>query len=139
MFSIDVMAGRLLEMRVYGPTVPADLDAGQARLIHFFQTIPDKLVVCADFTRAALFSQEVATRVLGAFRYDNPRIERSGILISDSAIFGLQLERLITQAGNPNRRCFRDPFELKTFLGKLLVREEHARLARFLSEHPPEV
>jgi len=134
MFTIDVKMGRLLEFRAMEPSMPEDLDVERQRMTHFFQTIPGKVVVCADFSRATIFSPEVATKVVDVLRYDNPRIERSGFLVSDSAIFSLQLERLVNQAGNPARKCFRDPFDLKVFLGPNLTHEEHSRLAQFLSD-----
>ncbi|HEY8207831.1 MAG TPA: hypothetical protein VIG99_10150 [Myxococcaceae bacterium] len=99
-----------------------------------FQSHPGKLVGVGDFSRATVFSQDVAARVLGVLKADNPRIERSGILVSPSAIFSLQIERLITAAANPARRCFHDPYDLKAHLGGILTREEHARLAQFLGE-----
>jgi hypothetical protein len=136
MFTVDVKVGRLLEARIGAPSTLADLDSGQAKLTGFFQAIPGKLVVCADFTRGTVFSPKVADRLLDLFRFDNPKLERSGILISESAIFGLQLDRLIGQAGNPSRKCFRDPFDLKSFLGAVLSHEEHVRLNQFLAERP---
>jgi len=134
MFSVDVKVGRLLEVRLVAPVTVVDIDVTRERLGLFFRTFPAKLVACGDFSRADVFPQDVASRVLEVFKQDNPKIERSGILVSSSAIFSLQLERLVTQANNPVRRCFRDPFEVKAFIGSLLTHDEHARLATFLSE-----
>lgn len=134
MFSVDVKVGRLLEVRLVAPVTVVDIDITRERLALFFRTFPGKLVACGDFSRADVFPPDVADRVLETFKQDNPKVERSGILISPSAIFSLQLERLVSQANNPARRCFRDPFELKAYLGKLLKHEEHARMAAFLGE-----
>jgi len=134
MFSVDVKVGRLLEVRLVAPVTVVDIDITRKRLALFFRTFPSKLVACGDFSAADVFLPDVADRVLGTFKQDNPKIERSGILVSASAIFSLQLERLVSQANNPARRCFHDPYELKAFVGKLLTREEHGRLAAFLSE-----
>jgi hypothetical protein len=134
MFSVDVKVGRLLEVRLVAPVTVIDIDVTKGRLALFFRTFPSKLVACGDFSRADVFPQDVATRVLETFKQDNPKIERSGILVSPSALFSIQLERLVSQANNPQRRCFRDPFELKTNLAPLLTREENGRLAQFLAE-----
>jgi hypothetical protein len=134
MFSVDVKVGRLLEVRLVAPVTVVDIDITRERLGLFFRTFPGKLVACGDFSRADVFLPDVATRVLETFKHDNPKIERSGILVSASAIFSLQLERLVAQANNSARRCFREPFELKAFLGNLLTRDEHGRLAAFLGE-----
>lgn len=52
------------------------------------------------------------------FTKGDDRVERSAALVSDSAIFSLQVERLIAQAGNPMWRSFHDRFELKAFLAE---------------------
>jgi hypothetical protein len=134
MFSIDVKVGRLLEIRLIAPVTLEDIELGMARLGQLFRMRRDKLVGVGDFSRATVFPPDVAAKLLEALKADNPRIERSGILVSNSAIFGLQLERLIAHAENIHRRAFHDPFELKAFLGGLLTTEEHGRLAQFLSE-----
>ena len=40
-------------------------------------------------------------------------VERTALLIGDSAIFSLQVERMIREANNPNRRAFRNGYELE--------------------------
>ena len=135
MFSVNVKVGRLLEIRLVAPVTIGDIEQGGSRLAELLrQYHPNKLVGVGDFSQATVFPQEVATKVLEVLKADNPRIERSGILVSQSAIFSLQIERLLAHAENINRRSFRDPYDLKAFLGNLLTHEEHARLAQFLTE-----
>lgn len=134
MFSVDVKVGRLLEIRIVGNSTPQDVDYVHGRLLDIFRSRPGKMMVACDLTRTGVFSPEVASKVGEIFRQDNPRVERSGILVADSAIFSLQIERLVLQAANPARRCFHDAFDMKTYLGGLLVHEEHIRLAQFLAE-----
>jgi len=134
MFAVDVKVGRLLEVRLVAPVTVIDIDVTKGRLALFFRTFPGKLVACGDFSRADVFPQDVAARVLETFKQDNPKLERSGILVSPSALFSIQLERLVAQANNPARRCFRDSFELKTYLAGLLTHEENGRLVQFLAE-----
>src|SRR5262245_3007534 len=133
MFSVDLKVGRLLEIRLVGSTpVPADdVDRTRQWIRELFQKMSGKLVCIADLAQADVLPQDAATKLLEVFRADNPRIERSGLLVSDASILSLQIERLVAQAGNPARRCFRDPFELKTFLGSVLEHEEHLRMAQF--------
>ena len=61
-------------------------------------------------------------------RGDNPRIERAGILVSTSAVFSLQLERMVREAGNPRRRAFRTAGELVTWLDEIATPDEKQRL-----------
>lgn len=136
MKSIDVKVGRLLEARLVAPVSLEDLEEAHQRLEHFFGAHPEKLVLVADYRRATVLTPEVADRLLQIFRNFNHRIERSGALVSTSAIFSMQIERLIANANNPARRAFHDPFELKTFIGSALNRDEHVRLTQFLAEEP---
>ena len=136
MFSIEVKVGRLLEIRLMAPVTIQDIELGSQRLVQIFRQHPGKLVGVGDFSKATVFSPEVADRMIEVMKTDNPGLERSGILVSESAIFSLQLERLISHAANPRRRCFRDPFELKAFVGGILNHEEHLRLAQFFAERP---
>ncbi|HEY8207832.1 MAG TPA: hypothetical protein VIG99_10155 [Myxococcaceae bacterium] len=136
MISADVHVGRLLEIRLAAPITMQDLQNLGQRLGGLFQQHPGKLVSIADATRAAIVPEDVANRVVEVFKADNPRIERSAILVSHSATFSLQIERLVAAAANPARRCFHDTFDMKTFLGGLLTRDQHARLAQFLAGRP---
>lgn len=134
MFSAEVKVGRLLEVRLVTPVTLEDIDQCQARLIGLFDQ-HGEVVLVADYTRATVFSQEVAAKVLDMFKRGKGRVARSAALVSQSAVFSLQIERLIAQAGNPARRSFHDPFEMKAFLGTALNHEEHIRLVQFLAEH----
>jgi len=136
--SVDIQVGRLLEIRVVAPVSMEDIHASEQRLGHFFRLRSDKLIVVADYRRATVLAPEAASRQLEIFRSFNPRVERSGILVSRNAIFSMQIERLVTNAKNPSRRAFHDPFELKAFIGSALNHEEHVRLAQFLAEDAPE-
>ena len=136
MISIEVKVGRLLEIRLMAPVTLQDIERGAERLGQIFRQHPGKLVGIGDFSRATVLAPEVADRMLEVLKADNPGLERSGILVSQSAIFSLQLERLIAHAANPQRRCFRDAFELKAFVGGVLNHEEHLRLAQFFAERP---
>lgn len=134
MFSVEARVGRLIEVRLVTPISVKDIAGIGAGLIALFQRLPDKCVCVSDVTRATPFTPEEADRVLEVFKADNPRLERSAILLDHGTTFHQQLERLVSQAKNPARRCFQDPDELKAFLVTALTDEEHGRLARFLSE-----
>src|SRR5262245_22234586 len=115
MFSAEVKVGRLLEIRLVAPVTLQELDEIQERLLQLFEE-HGEVVLVADYTRATVFPQDVAAKVLDIYKRGKGRVARSAALVSESAIFSLQVERLIAQAGNPMRRSFHDPFELKAFL-----------------------
>jgi hypothetical protein len=135
MFSADVQVGRLLEVRLAAPVTPDEIDQLQQRLLHLFRE-HGRVILVADYSRATIFSPEVAAKMLSVFRTGNDRLDRSAALVSQSAIFSLQVERMIAQAANPRRRSFHDPSALQAFLAEELSQEEQARLARFLSGAP---
>jgi len=135
MFSVEVKVGRLLEIRLVAPVTLQDIEQIQERLNQLFDQ-HGEVVLVADYTRATVFSPEVAAAVLDVFKRGKGRVARSAALVSQSAIFSLQVERLIAQAGNPMRRSFHDRFELKAFLGAALSHEEHIRLVQFLADVP---
>ena len=60
-------------------------------------------------------------------------MERTAFLVGESAVFAMQIERVIRNAANPNRRAFRDPGDLRKWLAEILTATEAARLGEFLS------
>jgi hypothetical protein len=135
MFSAEVNVGRLLEVRLVAPVTVEDIDRCQERLNELFER-HGEVVLVADYTRATVFSQDVAARLLEVFKRGKGHVARSAALVSEGAVFSLQVERLVALAGNPMRRSFRDRFELKAFLGGALGHEEHIRLVQFLADGP---
>jgi hypothetical protein len=69
-------------------------------------------------------------------RADNPAVERNALLVAPRTVMGLQLERMVREAGHPGRRVFRDAPSLLVWLGEVLTVEEHTELQRFLDETP---
>ena len=136
MFSLEIKVGRLAEVRLVVPISMKDIEGIRAAVSQLFQQQPGKLVFVTDMTRATIFTPAEAMRVVEVFKADNPRVELSVFLLNHGISFHHQLERLISQAGNPARRCFHDRDELKTFLRPTLTQEEQDRLAQFFSQRP---
>ncbi len=133
MYTIENRVGKLVELRIAAPIAAEELPL----LLAEHQGITEKLgrfVTAVDLRRATLVPLEVAERFTGLMRGSNPRLERSAFLLNESALFSLQLERLIREAGDSNRRTFRAPEELVTWLGQVLSEAEQARLGEFLAE-----
>jgi hypothetical protein len=135
MFTIECNAGRLLEVWVESPVALEELVPFRARLRAVLSAMPEQMIAAVDLRSARLFPPEVAEGFVSIMRGDNPRIERSAFLVSDSALFSLQIERMIREAGSPVRRAFRDPPALSAWLGQLLSPAERTRLDAFLAAH----
>jgi hypothetical protein len=132
---VDNPAGRLVTFRVVSPVDDANAGRAAADLRRTIGAIGGTVVVCTDLTDARVFAPEVTEAFVKAMKADNPKIERSAILLSGrSAIFLLQLERMIREAANPARRSFRDLHELGGWLAPVLSPGERTALWAFLSE-----
>lgn len=132
-FTLEIREGRLLEGRIRSPIAPPDVRAFMERLRALLGGLGGrKVVIVTELLQADVFPPEVATAFLTVMKADNPLVERSGFLIGASAAFGIQVEKLIREAGHPNRRTFRDPAALEAWLGDALGPAEKTRLKAFL-------
>jgi hypothetical protein len=90
------------------------------------------MIFCCDARKLPLFPPEVSDLLINVMRADNPRVLRNGLVAGPSSLFGLQIERMFREAGNPGRRSFRTRAELETWLGEVLKTPEMTRLKAFL-------
>ena len=138
MYSSEHHVGRLVEMRVATPFSEEHLTELLATHTRVLKEAGDQWVVVIDLQRAHVFHSSIVERFIDLMSRVNAALVRSGFLINDSAIFGLQIERAFHQSGdNPNRRCFRSWEELESWLGEVLTPEERIRLRRFLTGTGP--
>ena len=137
MFTLNLHQGRLLEGRIWSPVALPEVSAFARRFFELVGPLPGQVVICMDVRRTHVMPPEVAQSFVGVMKSDNPRVLRSGYLISDSATFALQLERMMRDGGNPARRAFRETADLAHWLGEQLDARERARLAEFLREPLP--
>lgn len=138
MFTSENHAGCLVELRLASPIDEAEMADLTSRHLEVLAQTPDRYVIAVDLRRAYVFPAAITDRFIGMMSQVNPRLERSALLINESAILGLQAERAIEEAGNPNRRTFRTSAELKAWLAEVLTTEERQRLDSFLARgvHP---
>ncbi len=134
MFSSENREGRLVELRVGTPMSAEEMLDLQKTHLEVTGGVEGAYVVAVDLRRAQVFPPQITERFIGLMSQLNPRLLRSAILINESAVLGLQAERAIETAGNPDRRTFRDPVELGQWLGEVLTERERSRLRLFLLE-----
>jgi hypothetical protein len=132
-FTLEIREGRLLEGRIRSPIAPPDVRAFMERLRFLLGGLGGrKVVIATELLQADVLPPEVAAAFLTVMKTDNPLVERSAFLVGDSAMFGLQVEKLIREAGHPARRTFRDAAALESWLGEVLSPPEKTRLKTFL-------
>ncbi|HET7500117.1 MAG TPA: hypothetical protein VFK02_03915 [Kofleriaceae bacterium] len=96
--------------------------------------IKGQVAVCTDFVGATVFAQSVTQRWIGIIKQDAPIVERNAVLLGEGAVFSMQIERIIRQAGFKNRKTFLSSTDLVAWLGEILTTRERTRLENFLSE-----
>lgn len=132
-WTIAVNAGRLVEGRPLSLRTRHDAIAYCAE---FRLLVPPlrRAVICADYRAIAVFPPEVADELSRLMADMNPYVERSAILISsDHATNALQINRVVRETQNENRRRFTNAHELARWLGEVLDPHERERLAHFLA------
>jgi len=87
-----------------------------------------------DLRAATVFPTEVVERIVTFLRQDSPSIERGAFILGDSAVFALQLDRVLRDSKTDKRRFFRDRRLLSAWLGEVLTPPEAERLNAFLTE-----
>jgi hypothetical protein len=130
--SVEHHVGRLVEIRLQSPITMEELDELRQLNGMMLASLGKPAVVCTDLRAMTLFSPELAERFLDGAKSLNPRIERSAFLLPERAVFTLQMERIIREAGLEARRTFVRAPELEAWLGELLDKDERARLGAFL-------
>ncbi|HLM74340.1 MAG TPA: hypothetical protein VK459_16655 [Polyangiaceae bacterium] len=135
MITVAHKVGRLVEVRIITPVTAEEIQ-GMGQRIGFAYTAcaPRPIVGCTDLRGANLFPMDLAEQVATVMKTGNPRIERGAILVGESALFSLQVERVVREAGNPSRRAFRVRAELEAWLAEVLTPFERQRVKHFLKE-----
>jgi hypothetical protein len=134
MLTIENHVGRLLELRFASPITADELSGFHEAITRAMGRLTGQLVACTDLLGARVFDQSVSSRLVTLIRQENPRVERNAILVGESAVFSMQTERIIREAGSPNRKAFRSSLDMVVWLGEVLNSSERARLNIFLRE-----
>lgn len=134
MYSVENGCGRLLEIRVASPLTFAEAEVFAHELVQANAAVGEPSVNVIDLRRANVFPAEVVERLISAMASVRERVARSAFLIGPSAIFAMQVERAIQQAGGGDRRAFRDVSELQRWIGEVLTPGERERMACFLGD-----
>lgn len=134
MHRIQNIAGRLVEVRVTPPLTLDEIKQFVEKHKATVSRIPDRYVGVVDLHRANVFLPEVAEALIQLLSRMADQVERTAFLIGESAVFALQIERVLRNAANPNRKSFRDPRPLTDWLGEVLNASERLRLDRFLTD-----
>ncbi len=133
-FTVKKEVGRLVLAELMAPLTANDVAGVVQGLRMTLIAAPAKMVLCGDLTRLTVIAPEHADVFTGMFTKDNAKVERSAFLVDKTrGAFVLQLERMVREAGNPNRRVFDDVQGLTGFLEPVLDAKERAELTGWLA------
>jgi hypothetical protein len=128
---IDIrnQVGRLIEVTIESPTTTLEWKALPRQLHSIHGRLPQKYMYCANISRAQLLRPEEAGPMKKIMQLDNPRLVRTAIYLgTNSATLMLQMERLIRETTNPERKTFRDPQKLITWMSEVTTPDEEQRI-----------
>lgn len=134
MYHVENPAGRLIEVKLASPLTVEEVQQFAQKHIAIMQKIAGKYVGVVNLLEAYVFPPAVAEGLAKLLSGAASHVERSAFLIGESAVFGLQVERVIRDANNPNRRAFRHGPELVAWLSEVLTFAERRELERFVRE-----
>ena len=137
MYRVENPAGRLIEVKLASPLTIEEVEQFTQKYVEVMRKIPVRYVGVVNLLEAYVFPKAVAEGLMKLLSGAAAHVERSALLIGESAVFGLQVERLIREANNPNRRAFRNGHELVAWLGEVLTAAEKKELERFIHEAAP--
>jgi len=133
MHKVENHVGRLIEVKLASPLNIDEVRQFIQEHMAIMQKIPGKYVGVVDLLEAYVFPAGVADLLIQLLSGAASHVERTALLIGESATFALQVERAIRSSNNPNRRAFRVPEELTAWLGEILTPREHERLGQFMN------
>ena len=93
-----------------------------------------KYIGVVNLLDAHVFVPAVAEGLSKLLAVGASHVERSAFLIGESAVFSLQVERVIRESNSPNRRAFRNGRELVAWVSEILTPPEQIQLERFIRE-----
>lgn len=133
-FVVECRVGRLIVTRLSVLHDTREVGQVQLAMKRAIEQAGSMAVICSDWRAIDIFAPAVADAVLDMLTVTNHRVLRGGILLnSEKATFSLQAERVLRDAGNPGRRCFRDKDTLLHWLGELLDAAEIEEAHFFLN------
>lgn len=132
MHKAENAVGRLVEVRFASPLTLDEVKEFVTEHRAITNRLARKYVGVVDLLQADVFPIPVAEALIQLLSGMAPMVERTALLIRESALFALQVERVIRNSNHPDRRVFRDPEQLKAWLGEVLDPTERARLERFV-------
>jgi hypothetical protein len=132
MHKVENHAGRLIEVKLASPLEIGEVKQFVHELMSLIQRVNGRYVGIVDLREAHVFAPDVTEMLIQLLSGNASHVDRTALVIGESATFALQVERVIRSSNNPNRRAFRVPEEAAAWLGEVLTVTERVRLGQFV-------
>jgi len=137
-YTVENRAGRLIEVKIGSPLSMEDVQQFVQKYQAVMRQVPGgKYIGVVNLLEAYVFPPAVIQALSQLLSGAGSHVMRSAFLIGESAVFGLQVERVIHDAKHPDRRAFRNGRELVTWLAEILTPGEKREVERFIGEARP--
>jgi DNA-binding TFAR19-related protein (PDSD5 family) len=128
MHNVEHHVGRLVEVRLASPLSADEVQKFVQELNAVLKKLPGKYVGLVDLHDAHVFPPAISESLIQLLSAAAARVERAAFLINESAIFALQVERILRSSNSENRKAFRNLDEAVKWLGDVMTPEERTRL-----------
>src|SRR5260221_4072521 len=119
MWTVVNSVGKLVEARL-SSTDSGEVGACLAEIAKLVALGPRPVVGILDMSQVRVLGREDADRFVAVMRGDNPRVERTAIVVNADQLLGLQMERLVRAAALPCRHVFRSAAPAVAWLAEVL-------------------
>lgn len=133
MVTVENNAGRLIEVRQTGKVTVGELQASFPTFQQILATSPQRFIMATDWRGMRVLDDQTSELLLNIMREENSRIEKQVLIISPSAILGLQVRRLFAEAGGESRMVFESPSAAVRWLAPSLKPHELHALQNFIN------
>jgi hypothetical protein len=137
-YTVENRIGRVIEVKIGSPLSMEDVQQFVQRYQTVMRQVPGgKYIGVVNLLEAYVFPPAVIQALSQLLSGAGSHVVRSAFLIGESAVFGLQVERVIRDANHPDRRAFRNGRDLVTWIGEILTPGEKREVERFIGEAVP--
>lgn len=133
MWSIVHEVGALVEIRIWSPVTAGEATAWAAEHERTIAKLPDEYVCFVDLVGATVFPPAAVAAYTSVMK-DEPRLRRTGTLLSPNPVQGIQVDRMLRDADNPMRRAFGAPQQVLAWLDPVLGPLERVRLRNVMRQ-----
>ncbi|WP_375772126.1 hypothetical protein NR798_14980 [Archangium gephyra] len=132
MYQVTNQVGRLVEIAIWSPVLFEEAERWGREHDRVVDSVGQPYVCFVDLRGAKVFPPETVAAYLSTMKAEQ-QLVRTATLLPESALVALQINRMIREAGHPERRPFSNADELRHWLGEKLDEKERARLEQLLA------